>query len=149
MIKSVSVLTILLVAVMTVVPFAASAANPYYSFSIPAKGNLTKTTYMLYRGTNNPDNKWGVKMTHSNERTANHPDGSAKTVTKFWLGVNNPNGINPLGSTKVNVTEGALTYTKTVAYRNASLENVYLYAADNSSTNSSYQAEGYWYAYTD
>lgn len=78
MIKSVSLLTILLVAVMAIAPFAANAANPFYSFNIPTKGNLTKTSYTLYRNTNNPDNKWGVKMTHSNEHTADHPDGSAQ-----------------------------------------------------------------------
>ncbi len=138
-----------LVAVLSVSPLVATATDNYsYKLDIQRDGKYSHTSYMLYRNTNVKTNKWGVKLTHSNEPTKGHHDGSENTATRFWLGVNNPNGTNPEGSKKVNVKEGALTYTKTDAYANASLKNVYLYASDNSSTNVQYNVEGYWYAYT-
>lgn len=138
-----------LILVIAITPIVATATDKYsYALVIPRVQQLTHTPYTLYRNTNQTSNKWGVKLTHSNEHTAGHPDGSAKTGTTFWLGVDNPNGINPVGSKKVVATEGSLFYTKTEAFSNASLENVYLYASDNAATNASYDVEGYWYAFT-
>ena len=140
------VLTLFLIMLLSS-SLTAYATDKYsYSLDIPKVQGLTHTTYTLYRGTNNVENKCGVKLTYSNEHTKDHPDGSANTATTFWLGVDNPDGVNPTGSAKVNVNENAISYTKSNAYSRASLKNVYLYARDNAAKNAAYDIDGYWYA---
>lgn len=147
-IKILSLLLTILLTIMAITPLVATATDKYYyDIDIPKLQGLTHTSYTLYRNTNSKTNKWAVKLSYSNEHTKDHSDGSAKTATTFWLGVNNPNGINPAGSSKVTVTEGA-GYKKSDAFSNASLKNVYLYASDNHATNAAYDVDGYWYAFT-
>lgn len=148
--KKIKVLVFALFIIMLLSSSLTAYATDKYSYSldIPKVQGLTHTTYTLYRNTNNTQNKWGVKLTYSNEHTKDHPDGSANTATTFWLGVDNPNGVNPMGSAKVVVTENSLFYTKSNAYAQASLKNVYLYASDNAATNAAYDVEGKWYAFT-
>lgn len=96
------------------------------------------------RSTSDVNNAWKVKLTSSNEPTKAHPDGSAKTATKFYLGINNHSvKKNEVGSIQYNVLEGdeAKYYA---AYQKASPADVYLYGRDNNVTNHVYAVSGVW-----
>lgn len=82
-------------------------------------------------------------MSYSDEHTSAHLDGSGKTVTLFWLGIDNPKGTNPAGSARYAVLEdGGMYYNK--AYDSANGKKVAMYGKDNSTTNKRYGVEGIW-----
>ncbi len=74
-------------------------------------------------------------------------DPSVKTKTTFWLGIYNPNGINPLGSQKQIVLEDSGWHYYS-AYAAASKKEVYLYASDNGTKNKLYSVSGKWAPYS-
>lgn len=96
------------------------------------------------RSTKDVNNAWKVKMETSSEPTKGHPDGSAKTVTKFYLGIiRSGNQHNDVGSIQYEIKEGdAAKYF--AAYQKASPADVYLYGRDNNKTNHSYGVTGVW-----
>ena len=141
LIKKLSVLFVMLILTVTVLSATAASAaatNRNFNFDIPAGGELCHSKYSYYRNTSSVQNGWGLNFEYSSER-ANYPH----TATKFWLGIDNPDGINPLGSQKFTVTE-ASGWHSYPAYNKANRENVFLYASDNLNTNKEYSTSGQW-----
>ncbi len=113
--------------------------NISYNFRIVPGGKVSKFEYDEYRQTTNTNNSWKVEMTYSTESTS-----GAKTYTMFHLGVNNPNGINPMGSDSYYVQLDAGPYYRP-AYTAASQKYVFLYGKDNmKSLDYYYTVTGYW-----
>lgn len=122
LIKKLSVLFVMLILTVTVLSATAASAaatNRNFNFDIPAGGELCHSKYSYYRNTSSVQNGWGLNFEYSSER-ANYPH----TATKFWLGIDNPDGINPLGSQKFTVTE-ASGWHSYPAYNKANRENVF------------------------
>lgn len=71
------------------------AVNKPFGFDIPKNGGLTHTTDSYKRNTSQPNNAWMVQFDYSDEGISQY-----NTRTLFWLGIDNPNGINPMGSEK-------------------------------------------------
>lgn len=117
---------------------AATDNNINFSFEIMAGMEPNHDKNGQRRSTSDVNNAWKVKLISSNEPTKAHPDGSAKTATKFYLGINNHSvKKNEVGSIQYNVLEGdeAKYYA---AYQKASPADVYLYGRDNNVTNHVY-----------
>lgn len=135
---------------MTVTVFSStvvSAKSKEFNLDIKKSGEICRTTEKYLRDTTSVDDAWKIKLTYSDETTKGAPDGSAKTATKFWLGIYNKNGTNPVGSEKHNVIEGS-GWKYFSAKAAASNKEVYLYASDNNTTNSAYSVKGKWYPYS-
>lgn len=142
--KKLCVTMLLLVVLMSASPFLATAtAAEDFTFTVEAKGELSRLSGYKLRNTSDTYDAWKVRMTDSTEHTKEHTDGSAKTATLFWLGIYNKNGNNPMGSEKKKVVEGHDAYYF-AAYAASNNKKVALYAADNSSTNKKYNIKGYW-----
>ena len=142
LIKKLSILFVMLILSVTVLSTtAASAATATirkFNFDIPAKGALCHSKYSYKRNTDSTLDGWGLDFKFSDE-------GSGNSRTTFWLGIDNPDGINPMGSKKFVVTEsltaGMHSYS---AYNAANREYVFLYASDNWEYNEQYTASGEW-----
>lgn len=142
LVKKLSILFVMLILSVTVLSTtAASAATAkirIFNFDIPAKGELCHSKYSYYRNTDSVLDGWGLDFKYSDE-------GSVDTNTTFWLGIDNPNGINPVGSKKFVVLEskaaGMRSYS---AYNAANREYVFLYASDNWTKNELYTISGEW-----
>lgn len=116
-----------------------AASSPHsFCFQIVANGKVSKEPTKRLRSTHDQNNAWMVQMDTSTES----PNGTT-TITKFHLGVDNPNGINPMGSESyiVRLKFGEYRFP---AYANASGKYVYLYGKDNYSTNHAYTVSGIW-----
>ena len=141
LIKRLGILFLLLIMSFTILSATAvSAAVPTefsFRFDIPADGDLCRTGYSCLRATNSIKDAWGVDYDYGTESL------KVRTYATFWLGIHNPNGINPLGSKKYNIKEGT-DWHYLPAYAAASREYVYLYASDNSTSNDKYSAQGDW-----
>ncbi|MDE5996488.1 MAG: DUF2712 domain-containing protein [Eubacterium sp.] len=142
LVKKLSTLFVMLILSVTVLSTtAASAATAkirVFNFDIPAKGELCHSKYSYYRNTDSVLDGWGIILKYSDE-----PYYTGITVTKFWLGIDNPNGTNPMGSQKFNVAEGTGWHSYS-AYNEANRKNVFLYASDNSQSNDKYSTSGQW-----
>ncbi len=123
---------------------AAVDNNIDFSFEILQEKKPSHDKNKKERSTKDVNNAWKVKMTSSNEPTKAHPNGSAKTATKFYLGIITASGKNnDVGSIQYKVIEGeeAKYYA---AYQKASPATVYLYGRDNNVTNNIYAVKGVW-----
>lgn len=123
---------------------AAVDNNIDFTFEIKAEMEPNHDKNKKERSTKDVNNAWKVKMTSSNEPTKAHPNGSAKTATKFYLGIITASGKNnDVGSIQYKVIEGeeAKYYA---AYQKASPATVYLYGRDNNVTNNIYAVKGVW-----
>lgn len=135
----VSLFAVLLLFVTLTGSITGLAVNKPFGFDIPKNGGLTHTTDSYKRNTSQPNNAWMVQFDYSDEGISQY-----NTRTLFWLGIDNPNGINPMGSEKKSVLEksGPKYFG---AKSEASNKYVYLYASDNTDKQKAYTASGYWH----
>lgn len=142
LIKKLGILFVMLIMSVTVlsttIASAATAPTVSFSFAIPELGALTKTTQSYKRNTDTVNDAWAITF-----ETSNEPALLSKTKSTFWLGVNNPSGVNPMGSKKYIVKEGS-GWENLTALPAASQKYVLLYASDNGTTNDEYSAGGRW-----
>lgn len=144
--KKLSIVIAMLVMLLSITPIASMAKSSSYtkfSFDILADGELVRGTAFRLRDTNKVSDAWAVNMSYSDEHTSAHLDGSGKTVTLFWLGIDNPKGTNPAGSARYAVLEDDGTYYRK-AYDSANGKKVAMYGKDNSTTNKRYGVGGKW-----
>ncbi len=142
LIKRMSILFVLLIMFVTILSATtASAFVKPFELDIPANGDLCRTSNRYLRDTSTIQDAWEIKFVYSDE------DPSVKTKTTFWLGIYNPNGINPLGSQKQIVLEDSGWHYYS-AYAAASKKEVYLYASDNGTKNKLYSVSGKWAPYS-
>ncbi len=143
-------LLLLLALTVSLTPIISNAAatevseTVEFDFDIPEGQQIKRTKNYEKRNTTSVKNAWAVKLDYSDEPTLAHPYGGGNTKTTFWLGIYNPNGINPLGSKKYNVSEGKDKFDYLTALAKASNKNVYLYACDNDNRSISYSVSGRW-----
>lgn len=128
-------LTVAMVASTNVVCYA---ANQGFYFKVKADQYPSSDYIKQKRNTSNVHNAWSVRLDSSTEA------GHQYTMTVMYLGVDNPNGYNLVGSTKRIIKEGSGTNYYS-AYKNASNKYVYIYAHDNNDGKAdSYDIGGYW-----
>ena len=117
---------------------AGYADREEFTFDMPANQGLVHTRNSYLRNTDKINQAWSVSMTYSNEGVSQY-----NTRTLFWLGIDNPNGVNPMGSGKISVLEGS-GYNYADANNKASYKYVFLYASDNAKTQKVYSCRGFW-----
>lgn len=134
----VSLFAVLLLFVTITGSVTASAGTEDFSFDIPSSQGLVHTRNSYIRNTGKINQAWSVRMDYSDEGVSQY-----NTRTLFWLGIDNPNGINPLGSKKISVLENS-GYNYCSANEDASYKYVYLYASDNAKAQNAYSCSGKW-----
>lgn len=134
----VSLFAVLLLFVTITGSITATAGTEDFTFDIPTNCGLVHTRNSYLRNTDKINRAWSVKMDYSNEGIS-----ELNTRTTFWLGIDNPNGVNPMGSGKMSVLEGS-GYNYADANNDASYRYVFLYASDSAPTQKPYSCNGKW-----
>lgn len=105
-----------------------------YEFTIKANQENSRSAGQ-YRNTTNPNSKWIVNMSRSNET-------GSRTKTTFWLERNDKGNVSPA----IDVLEDN-GYYHSSAYTSANKTTVYLTAENNNYNNEIYTAAGHWAPY--